>query len=211
MGGYSPFVGRKIWASFQFIIRLMNIKLIKTTPFGSVGIVWAATDGVPKIVRVFLSKPGSSAEDQVSASYPNSGASSCAEMDNVTEHMKAFLEGENVKFSLNLITLELCSDFQQGVLRAEHEIPRGWVSTYRLIAKHLGKMHGARAVGNALAKNPFPLIVPCHRAIRSEGNLGGFQGGLNMKAALLEKEGILLDGRGRVVGAKYYYKEKIPS
>jgi len=82
---------------------------------------------------------------------------------------------------------------------------------YNLIAQHLGKTNGARAVGNALAANPFPLIVPCHRAIRSDGNLGGFQGGLNMKAALLEKEGILLDGRGRVVGAKYYYKEKIPS
>ena len=183
----------------------MNIKIIKPTPFGSVGIVWTETNRVPKTVRIFLSSPGLSAEERLGAFCSSLQVSSCADIDNLAGAIKGFLEGDDVRFSLNAVSLELCTRFQQRVLRAEHRIPRGCVSTYKLIAQHLGKTNGARAVGNALAANPFPLIVPCHRAIRSDGTLGGFQGGLNMKAALLEREGILLDGRGRVAGAKYYY------
>jgi methylated-DNA-[protein]-cysteine S-methyltransferase len=90
-------------------------------------------------------------------------------------------------------------------LRAEHAIPRGSVSTYGLIAAHVGVPGGARAVGNALAGNPFPLIVPCHRAIRSDLHLGGFQSGAEMKMALLEKEGIKFDSTGRVICKRLHY------
>ena len=71
---------------------------------------------------------------------------------------------------------------------------------------YLGKSNGARAVGNALANNPFPLIVPCHRAIRSDRHLGGYQGGLEMKRALLETEGIAFDKAGRVKCPLFHYK-----
>jgi alkylated DNA nucleotide flippase Atl1 len=57
---------------------------------------------------------------------------------------------------------------------------------------------GVRAVGTALARNPFPLVVPCHRAVRSDRTLGGFQGGLEMKRALLEMEGVEFDSKNRV-------------
>ena len=60
-------------------------------------------------------------------------------------------------------------------------------------------------MGNALATNPFPLIVPCHRAIRSDGHLGGYQGGLEMKRALLEREGIPLDASGRADIKQLYF------
>jgi methylated-DNA-[protein]-cysteine S-methyltransferase len=70
---------------------------------------------------------------------------------------------------------------------------------------HLGKPNGVRAVGNALANNPFPLIVPCHRAIRSDCHLGGYQGGLEMKRALLTKEGISFDSVGRVKCSRLHY------
>jgi methylated-DNA-[protein]-cysteine S-methyltransferase len=79
------------------------------------------------------------------------------------------------------------------------------VSTYRRIAGHLGVPGGARAVGNALATNPFPIVIPCHRAIRSDGTLGGYQGGLVMKRALLEQEGVDIDERGRVLSLGLYY------
>ena len=119
---------------------------------------------------------------------------------------EVFLEGEEIDFSLDVADLSLCSEFQQLVLRAEHRIPRGSISTYQLIAKYLGKRNAARAVGNALANNPFPLIVPCHRAIRSDRHLGGYQGGLDMKRALLEKEGIPFDNAGRVVCPQFHYE-----
>jgi len=191
-------------------IRHMNKNIIKSTPFGSVGVIWTGLNDNPKIVRILLSKLGLSAEDQVSKLYPNSKASSCAEIDDVATAIKGLLEGEEIKFSLNVAALSLCTEFQQLVLRAEHRIPRGSISTYKLIAEYLGKMNGARAVGNALANNPFPLIVPCHRAIRSDRQLGGYQGGLEMKRALLEKEGIPFDDTGRVACAQFHY-DKIMS
>ncbi len=184
----------------------MKKKIIKSTPFGSVGIIWTELNGNPKIVRILLSKPGLSAEDQVSELYPNLQESSCAEIGDVATALKGLLEGEEIKFSLDVADLSLCTEFQQIVLRAEHRIPRGSISTYQLIAEYLGKRNGARAVGNALANNPFPLIVPCHRAVRSDRHLGGYQGGLEMKRALLEKEGMPFDDAGRVACEQFHYE-----
>jgi len=187
----------------------MNRQIIKSTPFGSVGVIWTGLNNNPKIVRILLSKPGLSAEDQVPKLYPNSQVSSCAEIDDVAAAIKGLLEGVEIEFSLDVVDLSLCTEFQQVVLRAEHRIPRGSISTYQLIAEYLGKKNGARAVGNALANNPFPLIVPCHRAIRSDRHLGGYQGGLEMKRALLEKEGISFDDTGRVAYKQFHYERII--
>ena len=184
----------------------MNRKIIKRTPFGSVGIIWTAVSQNPKIVRVLLSTPELSAEDRVFGLYPNSRVSSCAEIDDTATGIKGLLNGEDIAFSLDIADLGLCGEFQKRVLRAEHQIPRGSVSTYRLIATYLGKPNGARAVGNALANNPFPLIVPCHRAIRSDRHLGGYQGGLEMKRALLDREGVAFDKVGRVECPRFYYE-----
>jgi len=187
----------------------MNRKIIKSTPFGSVGVIWTGLNDNPKIIRILLSKPGLSAEDQVPKLYPNSQVSSCSEIDDVATAIKRLLEGEEIEFSLDVVNLSLCTEFQKVVLRAEHRIPRGSISTYQLIAGYLGKRNGARVVGNALANNPFPLIVPCHRAIRSDRHLGGYQGGLEMKRALLEKEGIPFDDTGRVAYTQFHYERII--
>jgi methylated-DNA-[protein]-cysteine S-methyltransferase len=172
--------------------------------------MWTGPDDDPKIVRIVLSKPGLSAEDQVSESHLNSRTSSCANIDDVAVKIQRLFTGEAIDFSLDLVDLSLCSGFQQRVLRSEHRIPRGRVSSYQLIAEHLGKRKGARAVGNALASNPFPLIVPCHRAIRSDRYLGGYQGGLVMKRALLELEGIPFDDAGRVTCGLFHYHRVMP-
>jgi len=129
----------------------------------------------------------------------------CSEIEEVAEQLAAFLGGAAISFSLDLVLLDLCSPFQQQVLHAEHGIPRGQVSTYKLIARFIGRPLAARAVGAALAANPFPLIIPCHRAVRSDGTLGGFQGGLPMKRALLAAEGIGFDSSGRVQADSFFY------
>jgi len=183
----------------------MKRTIIESTPFGPVGIIWTGRDDNPKIVRVLLSRPGVSAEDRVLELYPDSRVSHCPGIDRVAAGIREFLEGEAIEFSLDIADLGLCSGFQQLVLRAEHRIPRGSVSTYRLIAEYLGKRNGARAVGNALANNPFPLIVPCHRAIRSDRYPGGYQGGPEMKRALLQKEGIPFDEAGQAACTRFYY------
>lgn len=183
----------------------MYKELVQPTPYGSICIVWSHTDQGPKIIRVLLSKPGLTAESQALELYPAIPVASCSEIDAVGAGMKRLLAGDPVDFPLHITDLDRCGDFQKQVLQAEHAIPRGRVSTYRLIAAHLGKPNNARAVGNALANNPFPLIVPCHRAIRSDGKLGGYQGGLEMKRKLLEREGIAFDSAGKVVCVHYYY------
>ena len=168
-------------------------------------ILWSVHQGQPKIRRVLLSKPGLSAKQMVKSLFPDSIASSCAEIDAVADRIAAFLTGEDIRFSLTVARLDLSSLFQQKVLRTEHGIPRGKVSTYQRIAGPLVHPRAARAVGTALAHNPFPIIVPCHRAIRSNGTLGGFQGGVEMKRALLEMEGVLADGSGRIVPGQLFY------
>ena len=72
------------------------------------------------------------------------------------------------------------------------KIPKGETRTYKEIAKAIGKPNSSRAVANACAKNPYPIVVPCHRVIRSDGLIGGYSGigGTKRKKELLEREGI---------------------
>jgi len=178
---------------------------LRRTPFGPVAVLWSVHREQPRIRRVLLSKPRLSAKRRVQIFFPDARRSSCAEIDLVADQIMAFLAGEDIRFSLAIARLDLCSKFQQDVLRAEHGIPRGSVSTYQRIAKYLGNRKGARAVGTALATNSFPIIIPCHRAIRSDGTLGGYQGGLGMKQTLLKMEGILFDASGRIVTGELFY------
>ena len=82
--------------------------------------------------------------------------------------------------------------FQKKVWSEIDKIPRGEVVTYSQIAKNIGHPKAARAVANACGVNPNPIIVPCHRVIRSDGELGGYSGpgGIKKKKELLENEGI---------------------
>ncbi|MEI6736177.1 MAG: methylated-DNA--[protein]-cysteine S-methyltransferase [Actinomycetes bacterium] len=81
------------------------------------------------------------------------------------------------------------TDFQVDVWLALAAIPFGTIATYQDIAREVGVPNGYRAVGNANAKNPFPIVVPCHRVVAKSG-LGGYAGGLDVKRALLLLEGV---------------------
>jgi AraC family transcriptional regulator of adaptative response/methylated-DNA-[protein]-cysteine methyltransferase len=78
--------------------------------------------------------------------------------------------------------------FQRAVWSAARAIPAGETRTYAAIARAIGRPGTARAVGRALGANPVPLLVPCHRVVASDGTLGGFTGGLDLKARLLALE-----------------------
>jgi len=97
--------------------------------------------------------------------------------------------------------------FRQRVLELTRMIPRGKVTTYKIIAHRL-RSKGYRAVGMALKHNPRPIIVPCHRVIRSDGSLGGFSSKKHSKKALLEKEGVRFKG-DKIIGLRmrlFYFK-----
>jgi methylated-DNA-[protein]-cysteine S-methyltransferase len=179
--------------------------LIRSSTFGPMALVWSVYKSQPKIFRALFSMPNVSAKHQLVKLFPDSQNATCYEIDAVADDIETFLEGEDIQFSLEIVRMDLCSEFQQEVLRAEHGIPRGAVSTYQRIAKHVGRPRGARAAGNALATNPFPIIIPCHRAIRTDLIVGGYQGGITMKRTLLQMEGIDFDETGRVKTKNFFY------
>ena len=86
------------------------------------------------------------------------------------------------------------TEFQIKVWKELSKIPKGEVRTYKQIAKSIGKPKSSRAVANACAKNPYAIVIPCHRVIRSDGTVGGYsgEGGVKLKKELLKKEGVRL-------------------
>lgn len=174
------------------------------TPFGKIALLWTESEKEPRICRILLSNPRCGAERALEEAYPHSRFRRQHEMHALALRIGEFLEGGAVSFAMDRLWLDRCSPFQQAVLRVEHKVPRGRVTSYRRIAEKVGKPGSARAVGRALASNPFPIVVPCHRALRSDGSLGGFQGGLAMKRALLTFEGIEFAPNGKVRDPSFF-------
>ena len=169
--------------------------------YGDIVIVWCGGSGA-MVKRIFL--PSGEEGTHVTA-FPGIERGTNRVIDALRREMERFLSGDRVTLDLRLCDLDRCYPFQRRVLIAEHGIPWGWVSTYGRIAGHIGAPRAARAVGTALARNPFPIVVPCHRAVRSNGALGGFRGGLEMKRGLLEGEGVSFRANGAVSMERVHY------
>ncbi len=107
--------------------------------------------------------------------------------------------GENIYFELESLELYESKNesnnpsFGREVLLEVSKIPHGEVKTYKNIAESINS-HAYRAVGTAIGKNPFPLVIPCHRVIRSDYQIGGYRGGTEMKIDILKNEGIKIKG-----------------
>jgi methylated-DNA-[protein]-cysteine S-methyltransferase len=186
--------------------QLKMVHHVRETPFGPIAILWSLHEDQPKILRIVLLKPKASITRSFLALFGSAKADTCSQIDGAADLIKAFLHGKDVHFPLDILRMDLCSPFQRKVLLAEYDIPRGQVSTYGLIAAFLGHPSAARAVGTALARNPFPIFIPCHRAVRSDRTLGGYQGGVAMKRALLAMEGIRFEVTGQVIAHDLFYR-----
>jgi methylated-DNA-[protein]-cysteine S-methyltransferase len=173
---------------------------VRESIFGVITIVWQETPET-KVKRIILPAHRETFDNQ----YSGTKHSTNREIEKLASDIADFFKGKTVQFYLDAIDLDMCSEFQRRVLIAEYGIPRGWVSPYGRIAKHLSHPHAVRAVGRALATNPFPIVIPCHRAVRADGSLGGFQGGVMMKKRLLEMEGIHFISSERIKMDKVYY------
>jgi methylated-DNA-[protein]-cysteine S-methyltransferase len=113
-----------------------------------------------------------------------------ARLDDVRRELDEYFEGGRRRFDLP-IDWSFAGGFVQKVLRATNRIPYGSVSSYGQIALKAGSPRASRAAGNALGSNPMPIVVPCHRVLRSGGAIGGYTGGLHRKEFLLHLEGVL--------------------
>lgn len=103
---------------------------------------------------------------------------------NTITQLEQYFTGERHQFDIAL-DLSLGTPFQQSVWRALQQIPYGQTISYAQLAQNIGKPTAYRAVANANGKNPFSIIIPCHRVVASDGSLGGYTGGLDKKRTLL--------------------------
>jgi len=161
------------------------------TPFG-----WCALVKSDKgIMRILLPEPHRYVlYDRITGSYPASVLSNECFMEEI-EQIQKYFSGQNPVFTFKL-DLRHATRFQTRVWEATSEIPYSEVRTYSWIADRIGNSRAVRAVGNALARNPVPVIIPCHRVVRKDGALGGFSAasGTDFKQMLL----MLEKGRGSI-------------
>jgi len=110
-----------------------------------------------------------------------------ARLDAAARELDEYFDGRRQAFSLNL-DWRLSAGFRETVLRHLSDIRYGHTASYAAVAELAGRPKAVRAVGTACATNPLPVVVPCHRVIRSDGSMGGYLGGLDAKTTLLELE-----------------------
>jgi len=151
--------------------------LVATTPRGLVKVGLPAYD------------PDDTLEDLAARISPRM-LEAPAQLDEVRRQLDLYFKGRLREFDLAL-DWRLSTGFRRRALRAIDRIPYGQTRSYTQIATSAGNERAVRAAGTACGANPIPIVVPCHRVLRSGGALGGYGGGLPMKEALLELEGVL--------------------
>jgi methylated-DNA-[protein]-cysteine S-methyltransferase len=113
-----------------------------------------------------------------------------ASTDEVRRQLDEYFAGDRTRFELKL-DRRLMRGIARDVLAATAKVPFGRTTTYGALAGRIGRPHASRAVGNALGSNPIPIVVPCHRVLRTGGDVGGYAGGPSRKRRLLTLEGSL--------------------
>ncbi len=142
---------------------------------------------------VRLDYPGRDVEEgleELAAAVSPRVLESPAATERVRRELDEYFDGRRRRFTVP-VDLSLVHGFGRRVLERTARIPFGSVSTYREVAEGAGSPRGSRAAGNALGRNPVPIVVPCHRVVHSDGGLGGYTGGVERKIALLRLEGAL--------------------
>ncbi|HPC00256.1 MAG TPA: methylated-DNA--[protein]-cysteine S-methyltransferase [Syntrophales bacterium] len=171
---------------------------VLVTPIGEVAVVWGRDGEEVRLRRVVL--PGQGGASPTAGSLVPAAGADDGGLEDLMEGIEAFLRGIPVSFPFPEEGLGGWSSFSLRVLKAVWSIPRGRVASYGGVARAAGRDGAARAVGRVMAANPFPIVIPCHRVVRGDGNLGGFGGGRAMKEYLLRLEGVRIS-HGRITNS----------
>jgi methylated-DNA-[protein]-cysteine S-methyltransferase len=169
------------------------------TAFGWVGVAWSERG----LVATTLPQPS---EAEALNQLPESsgaipGAAHSLDVAALLDKLRRYFEGEPIAFDEPLDPT-IGTEFQRRVWVLTRDIPRGQTRTYGQMARVAESPGAARAVGQAMARNPWPIIVPCHRVLGSDGSLTGFGGGIDMKRRMLQMEGVLVADQHLLNGFK---------
>ncbi len=164
--------------------------LIFPTAFGSCGIAWSA-DGLTRLQ--IPDRDAAATERRLQARAETARPDEIPEWVNwAVVSLQRYFTGRAIDFSSIAVDFKRCSDFHQRIYAALRGIAWGETTTYGALAATVGTPDAARAIGQAMGRNPVPIIVPCHRVLASGGKIGGFSapGGATTKERLLELEGV---------------------
>ncbi len=170
-----------------------NFIFLFDTALGRAGVCWSASGlravafpglGDDQVVEESLRKRGP---------YAAMSEAPAQEIVCISDGIAALLRGEDADFNKVRLDDADCPEFDRAVWALARQIPRGCMKTYGDLAKALGDVSLSRRVGQALGRNPFPIIVPCHRIVGASGEMTGFSapGGAESKRRLLKIEGAL--------------------
>ncbi len=156
---------------------------------------WMGLVGNEKgIERIYLpGLPKENLRKKIQREFPESGEDE-GFLEAAKKELMEYFEGRRKRFEI-LLDLSRATPFQKKVYGVMSGISYGEIRTYRWLAQKIGNPKGLRAVGSANAKNRWPIVIPCHRIVGSDGRLTGFSapGGLDLKATLLKLEGIAVE------------------
>ncbi len=156
--------------------------VLRDAPVGPIA-VWVTRNGVRRV--------GDPTPDMLDAGQ--SDVSGSATLASALLQLREYFTRDRTEFDLPL-DFSGATSFQRRIFARLMKIPYGRIVSYGDIADELGEPGAARAVGQAVGANPLPIVVPCHRVVRSDGKLGGYSGGLRRKVMLLGIEGVTVDG-----------------
>lgn len=155
------------------------------TPFGPTFLASSAR-GVVRL-QWGVEEP-SDAVDELHESFPLWGVERDEEaLEELAGELGEYFAGNRRRFDV-AVDLTGATSFQREVLQEVREVPYGETATYGELAERLDRSGAGRAVGNALGRNPVPIVIPCHRVVRADGSVGGYTAGSGYKEQLLELE-----------------------
>jgi methylated-DNA-[protein]-cysteine S-methyltransferase len=162
------------------------------TAIGACGVAWSRHG----VTRLQLPEADASAtEKRLSASAARASQAAPAEIDQLIAHIQCYMTGRSVDFAAVAVDLTDVEPFGRKIYEAARAISWGQTVSYGELARQTGSPGAARAVGQALSRNPVPIVIPCHRVLAKGHRVGGFSahGGTFTKERLLALEGVRLE------------------